>query len=169
MPRFAPNHTAMFSTACKASTAVFAIAAALLAGMPAASAEDLVVRYDQAQLLRLPKPISEVIVGNSSIADVTIQGANILVITGKTFGITNIIALDADRNVIQDQRIMVERDTAVVNLHRGTGRQTYSCTPYCHPNLTIGDEDKFFSGVQGQNTAKVGFSEKGSESDKGGQ
>jgi len=169
MPRFAPFHTAMFSTANTGRVALCAFAAATLAGTIAAHAEDLVVRYDQAQLLRLPKPISEVIVGNSSIADVTIQGANMLVITGKTFGITNIIALDADRNVIQDQRIMVERDSAVVNLHRGTGRQTYSCTPYCHPNLTIGDDQTFFKGVEGQNTSKVGFSEKNTDSDKGSQ
>lgn len=169
MLRLSPRHGLPLSAAYKASAAVLSMAAAVMVDLPAAAAEDLVVRYDQAQLLRLPKPVSEVIVGNSSIADVSIQGANVLVITGKTFGITNIIALDADRNVIQDQRVMVERDSALVNLYRGTGRQTYSCTPYCHPNLTIGDEANFFSGVQTQNGAKVGFSEKGSESDKGGQ
>ena len=44
------------------------------------------------------------------VADVNIQGGNLLVVTGKAFGITNIIALDAQRNVIQDQRVLVERD-----------------------------------------------------------
>src|SRR5690348_1253498 len=70
-----------------------------------ASAADLIVRYDQSQLLRLPRPASEIIVGNPSIADVTLQDGNLLVVTGKTFGITNIIALDTDHNVIQDQRV----------------------------------------------------------------
>ena len=55
-------------------------------------------------------PGAEVIIGNPSIADVTIQGGNLLVVTGKTFGVTNIIALDAQRNVIQDQRVVVEQD-----------------------------------------------------------
>lgn len=169
MPRISYHHTSMLSSAYTASAALLAMVAAVTAGTPPSAAEDLVVRYDQAQLLRLPKPVNEVIVGNSSIADVTIQGGNLLVITGKTFGVTNIIALDADRNIIQDQRIMVERDATVVNLHRGTGRQTYSCTPQCQPNLTIGDDSNYFSNLQSQNSAKVGFSERSSDSDKSGQ
>ena len=93
--------------------AVFgAFTLAMLAPADAANAAggDLIVRYDQSQLIRLPRPATEVIVGNPSIADVNIQGGNLLVVTGKAFGITNIIALDAQRNVIQDQRILVESD-----------------------------------------------------------
>ncbi len=120
------------------------ISLALTAGWTVASpatAGDLVVRYDQSQLLRLPRAATEVIIGNPSIADVALQGGNLLVVTGKTFGITNVIALDADRNVIQDQRVLVERDDRrVVNLHKGGSRYTYSCTPNCEPNLTIGDD-----------------------------
>ncbi|WP_342028733.1 pilus assembly protein N-terminal domain-containing protein [Hyphomicrobium facile] len=130
-----------------------------LAGMPAA-AGDLVVRYDQSQLLRLPRPASEIIVGNPSIADVTLQDGNLVVVTGKTFGITNIIALDNDHNVIQDQRVMVERDDRrIVNLHKGSQRFTYACTPNCEPTLTIGDEKDFFDNVKSANTSKTKFSE----------
>ena len=134
-----------------------------------ARANDLIVRYDQAQLLRLPKPVAEIIVGNPSIADVSVQGGNLLVITGKTFGVTNVIALDAERNIIQDQRIMVERDQAVVNLHRGTERRTFSCTPQCQPNFTIGDDAEFFDVIKTQNNSKTKFSESGSEAEKGSQ
>ncbi|MGQ0457143.1 MAG: pilus assembly protein N-terminal domain-containing protein [Hyphomicrobium sp.] len=129
-----------------------------------ASAGDLIVRYDQSQLLRLPRPATEIIIGNPSIADVTLQGGNLMVVTGKTFGITNIIALDAERNVIQDQRVMVERDDQkVVNLHKGSMRFTYSCTPNCEPNLTIGDEKAYFEGVLAANGAKIKFSEGSAE------
>ena len=70
-------------------------------------------------------------------------------VTGKTFGITNIIALDADRNVIQDQRVLVKRDEGkVVNLLRGTDRQSYNCTPQCNPSITIGDEQKYFDAIR---------------------
>ena len=130
-----------------------------------ATAGDLVVRYDQSQLLRLPRPASEIIVGNPSIADVALQDGNLLVVTGKTFGITNIIALDAMHNVIQDQRVMVERDDSrVVNLHKGSERFTYACTPNCEPTLTIGDEKDFFSSVQSANSAKTKFSASTSDS-----
>jgi len=131
----------------------------------AAQAGDLVVRYDQSQLLRLPRPATEVIIGNPSIADVALQGGNLLVVTGKTFGITNVIALDAERNVIQDQRVIVERDDKrMVNLHKGGSRFTYSCTPNCEPNLTIGDDVDFFTTINKHNNDKTRFSESSSDS-----
>jgi hypothetical protein len=132
--------------------------------MPAA-AGDLIVRYDQSQLLRLPRPASEIIIGNPSIADVALQGGNLLVVTGKTFGITNIIALDSDRNVIQDQRVVVERDDhRVVNLLKGSSRFTYSCSPNCETNLTIGDDKTYFEMVEKHNQAKTRFSEGAADS-----
>jgi hypothetical protein len=144
-------------------TALFAALVAF--PMTAAIAGDLVVRYDQSQLLRLPRPASEVIVGNPSIADVALQDGNLLIVTGKTFGITNIIALDAAKNVIQDQRVLVERDDRrVVNLHKGSTRFTYACTPNCEPTLTIGDDKDFFSSVQTANSQKTKFSEGASDS-----
>lgn len=131
------------------------------AGLLAADARaaDLVVRYDQSQLIRLPRPATDVIIGNPSIADVTIQGGNLLVVTGKTFGITNIIALDAQRNVIQDQRIVVERDEQrMVVLYRGAVRESYSCTPSCSPTITIGDDTKFFDTTVKSAQSKTGVS-----------
>jgi hypothetical protein len=130
-----------------------------------ASATDLIVRYDQSQLLRLPRPAAEIIVGNPSIADVTLQDGNLLVVTGKTFGITNVIALDTAHNVIQDQRVLVERDDRkIVNLHKGSTRFTYACTPNCEPTLTIGDDKEFFNSVQAANSQKTKFSEGASDS-----
>ena len=123
--------------------AVAAIAAvsALAAGPVRAADDDIIVKYDQSQLLRLKRPAAEIIIGNPSIADVSVQSGNLLVVTGKSFGITNIITLDADRNVIQDQRVLVKRDEGkVVNLQRGIDRQSYNCTPQCNPSITIGDE-----------------------------
>jgi Flp pilus assembly secretin CpaC len=138
---------------------------ALAAAAGAAKAEDLIVKYDQSQLLRLPRPAAEIIIGNPAIADISVQAGNLLVITGKTFGITNIIALDADRNVIQDQRVLVKRDEAkVVNLQRGTQRQSYNCTPQCNPSIIIGDEPAYFDTIQKASQAKIGFSERAAES-----
>ena len=156
-------------TAARHAALISLAAAAFLAPGAPAGAGDLIVRYDQSQLLRLPRPVSEIIIGNPSIADVSLQGGNLLVITGKTFGITNIIALDADRNVIQDQRVMVERDDQkVVNLHKGSTRFTYSCTPNCEPNLTIGDDKNFFEQVSKHNAEKTKFSEGAADSASAG-
>jgi hypothetical protein len=62
--------------------------------------------------------------------------------------VTNIIALDAQRNVIQDQRVIVEHDVAsTVSLYRGTKRESYTCTPNCSSTLTIGDADEYFDSI----------------------
>ncbi len=127
-----------------------------------ARAADLVVSYDQSQLLRLPRPAASVIIGNPSIADVAIQGGNLLVVTGKTFGVTNIIALDAERNIIQDQRVVVQRDEVrTVNLTKGGLRQSYSCTPNCSPTLTIGDDTAYFDMISKHASTKTKFSDTG--------
>jgi hypothetical protein len=130
-----------------------------------ARAADLVVSYDQSQLLRLPRPVASVIIGNPSIADVSVQSGSLLVVTGKTFGVTNIIALDADRNVIQDQRVVVTRDEVrMVILSKGGARQSYTCTPDCSPTLTIGDETTYFELISKHAATKTKFSDPSSAS-----
>ena len=130
----------------------------------ARAAEDLIVNYDQSQLVKLPRPAAELIIGNPAIADVTVQNGSLLVVTGKTFGITNLIVLDAQRNVIQEQRILVKRDEAkVVNLNRGTLRQSYNCTPQCNPSIVVGDEDAFFDSVSKASEKKMNFSERAAD------
>ena len=134
-----------------------------------ARAADLMVRYDQSQLLRLPRPATEVIIGNPSIADVAIQGGNLLVVTGKSFGVTNIIALDAQRNVIQDQRVVVDHDDLRrLSLYKGSKRESYTCTPDCSPTITVGDGVEYFDAIskstQAKNTAASGAVDKGNQS-----
>jgi enolase len=142
------------------AAALVVAVSAHVAMAPAANAQDLVVKYDQSQLLRLPRPVAEIIIGNPSVADVTVQSTNLLVITGKTFGITNVIALDSDRNVIQDQRVVVVRDQGqFVSVYKGTKRETYSCAPACNPALMAGDDGKYFADVKSGFEGKTKFSE----------
>ena len=100
-------------------------------------------------------------------------GSNILVITGKTFGITNVIALDSERNVIQDQRVIVQRDeVSAVNLFRAEGRYSYSCAPVCSSSYTIGDQPDYFEMLTKHNKDKIGFSNgvsEGVDNQQGGQ
>jgi hypothetical protein len=66
------------------------------------------------KLLRLPRPASEITIGNPAIADIAIQLGKLLVATSKSFAIADIIALDAERNFIQDPRVLVGRDDAKI-------------------------------------------------------
>lgn len=156
-----PRTFGRLAALCSLATAMLTTA---VAANPAEAMEDLVVNYDQSQLLKLSRPASEIIIGNPAIADVTVQSGNLLVVTGKTFGITNMIVLDHDRNVIQEQRILVKRDEAkVLNLIRGRQRQSYNCTPQCNPSIMIGDDTDYFDNISKASEKKMGFSEKAAD------
>ncbi len=156
MPTIISNVRRTVLTLTAATTLALAASANSIAP---AMASDLVVKYDQSQLLRLPRDISEIIIGNPTIADVTVQSSNMLIVTGKSFGITNIIILDAERNVIADQRVLVQRDEVkVVNLQKGAERQSYNCSPQCNPSITVGDDAKYFNKVAADSAKKIGIS-----------
>ncbi len=130
-----------------------------------ATAEDLIVQYDQVRLLRLPEPAANIIIGNPSIADVTLQSAELLIITGKTFGVTNMIIMDKNDKIILNQRLMVKSDDQkVVSLQRGISTTTFACMPKCEPMLKVGDEPNHFSEV-----AKAGQQKMKISADGGGE
>jgi Flp pilus assembly secretin CpaC len=162
-------------TCASSRTLVALIVSAALFGTMAlnaiqAQAGELIVKYDQSQLLRLPRPVSEIIIGNPTIADITVQGKRLLVVTGKSFGHTNIILLDSEQNVIQESRVVVVRDQSqVVNLRRGTGRESYNCSPRCNPTVTIGDEVKYFTNAAKTAGMKIKMSGGGKVGGGGGQ
>ena len=122
-----------------------AIIAASALGATQAKAGELVVKYHQSQLLRIDRPVSEIIIGNPTIADISVQSKDLLVVTGKSFGKTNIILLDSEKNVIKEQLVVVLQDqTQVVNLRRGVARESYNCAPRCNPTITVGDDKLYF-------------------------
>lgn len=135
---------------------------------PTSAAEDLIVNYDQSELYHLSRPAAQIIVGNPAIADIAVKSDRMLVVTGKTFGITNIIILDSEGKIIKNQRVLVRRDEAkVVNLQRGVNRQSYNCSPQCNPSIIIGDESAYFESISKASQNKIGFSERAAEPSAG--
>ena len=60
------------------------------------------------------------------------QDDTTIVLTGKGFGVTNLVILDAEGNPIVDEQVTVSRQTAAsVRIYRRANLQTLSCTPYC--------------------------------------
>jgi Flp pilus assembly secretin CpaC len=150
------------------TTALALSAFLVIAPATSKAADDLIVKYDQSELVPLPKPAAQIIVGNPSIADITVKSDRMLVVTGKTFGITNVIVLDSQDRVILSQRVLVRRDEAsVVNLQRGTSRQSYNCTPDCNPSMTVGDDTAFFNVISSASQNKVGMAERAAENAPG--
>lgn len=118
----------------------------------AAPADDYIaVNVDQAKLVKFPEKIATVVVGNPLIADVTMQPGGIVVVTGKGYGATNVIALDRTGAVLMDRVIQVEGPAdKVVTIYRGVNRESYSCSPLCQRRVTLGDGDTFFRATMEQ-------------------
>src|SRR5690554_1197179 len=60
------------------------------------------VNANMARVLRINAPAATVIIGNPAVANVTIQDPQTLILTGKSFGRTNMIILDANGDPIAD-------------------------------------------------------------------
>lgn len=138
--------------------AVLSLGLPLLAGAPALALDSITVQTDHAQVLKLPPRATTIVIGNPMIADVTVQKNGSMVVTGKSYGTTNLIAQDPNGAVIGESLIRVEAATdGVIVLQRGLERETYSCTPRCQPTLSLGDEQKRFDTIGAQTTARNGL------------
>ncbi|HVY19641.1 MAG TPA: pilus assembly protein N-terminal domain-containing protein [Bauldia sp.] len=121
-----------------------------LASVPA-KAEPIAVVVDQAKVMRVSRPADIVIIGNPAIADATIQDSQTLIITGHSFGTTNLIVLDGQGQSIAEEQITVApQNDQVVTVYRRASRQTFSCTPDCSPVLAVGDNQQAFDAVNAQ-------------------
>lgn len=120
--------------AAKLATAAFVI----VSTAASAFAEEPLMRVymDHARVLKLDRPVSKVIIGNADVADATVADSQTIVLTGRNFGTTNLVLLDADGNAIVDERILVSIDEGnTVRVFRQTDRSVLSCTPNCEEHV----------------------------------
>ncbi len=118
--------------------AALAATAALFApAIGTAQSASLNVEIDQAQRVQLRGPAGSVIVGNPAIADVTVVDANTLYITGKGYGVTEIVAVDAiGRTVFQSQVVVTAGSgSGRVRVWRGGQATEMACAASCSPSL----------------------------------
>src|SRR6476469_849640 len=117
------------------SRSLFLIAAFLVAPtfiVPAKAGAGIEVTMNQAKIVKLTRAADTIVVGNPAIADAAVQDASTIVLTGKGFGVTNLVVLDTDGSPIVDEQVTVVRQAASsVRIYRRAEVQTMSCTPYC--------------------------------------
>jgi Flp pilus assembly secretin CpaC len=102
------------------------------------------VALDQAKLIRVPDRVTTIVIGNPLIADISVQPGGLVVITGKGYGMTNIIALDRGGVPLLERKIQVKGPPDAVVVYKGVERETFTCAPKCEPRVTIGDTAPFF-------------------------
>ncbi|MEO5756114.1 MAG: pilus assembly protein N-terminal domain-containing protein [Mesorhizobium sp.] len=100
--------------------------------VPAKAGAGIEVTMNQAKIVKLSRAADTIVVGNPAIADAAVQDASTIVLTGKGFGVTNLVVLDPEGSPIIDEQITVVRqDASSVRIYRRAEIQTMSCTPYC--------------------------------------
>ena len=137
-------------TLCRAlSVASLLSSGAVTTGATARDARDIViVTLDQARTVRMPEGTKTLIIGNPVVADVTVLKNNeLLVITGKSYGETNMIALDAGGSPVGESTIRVTSASNTMIVQRGMDRESYQCAPRCQPVYNIGDKVEFSAAV----------------------
>ncbi len=134
--------------------ATFALA--LQAHAPSAHAAEVVeVLIDQAKIIQLPDSTLTVVVGNPLILDVALlRTSGKVVLTGKGFGETNLIAVDRNGGVVSESTVRVKEPRGNVIVQRGVDRETYNCRPRCQPTVALGDAPRYMTETVNQISAR---------------
>lgn len=137
-------------------------AAGTLWTMPA-HADTVTINVDQAQIMQLPDRVATIVIGNPLIADATLQSGGVLIVTGKGYGATNLLALDRAGHTVMNKTIQVlgAGGDDVVVVYKGIERETLSCAPGCERRITLGDSPTYFNATLTQTGARTGQAQQG--------
>ncbi len=111
----------------------------------------IAVPMDEVRVVQFSQAVSTVYVGNPMVADISIIDPRHVFVLGKSFGDTNLIALDANGRQIVNNHVSVLGHTgSTVTLSRGKAQVTYACAGVrCERSPIPGDEEKSFkSGME---------------------
>jgi hypothetical protein len=100
-------------TSMKITSTAIAVAAAVMASMPGATAQtpqapvDIIIQQGFSELVDVPGEIQDIAIGNPGIIDVQPLTSNILLMNGIALGTTNIIVIDDAGNALYRARVHV--------------------------------------------------------------
>lgn len=127
-----PRHFLRFAAAMLAAAGL----AGGVASVAQAQARPLNIEIDSSTRIQLQAPAGSVIVANPKIADVTVVDANTLFITGKGYGVTEIVAVDAlGRPLFQSQVVVSAGSNGTVRVWRGAQATDMACGASCSPSV----------------------------------
>lgn len=115
-----------------------AAAAAVLMAAPAVSAQSgqpLSVELDHTARLQLRAAAGSVIVGNPAVADVTVVDDRTLFVSGRGYGVTEIVVLDGlGRTLYQNNVVVTQPQSGQVRVWRGAAVTDMACAASCAPS-----------------------------------
>ena len=103
-----------------------------LAALAGAAQAAPVVPIDQSTPLALPRGTRDVLVGNPAIADVSVIDAGKAVVSGRGYGVTNLVIIDQlGRTVLERQVVVAAPSQGRVSVIRGPRVEEYACAGGC--------------------------------------
>jgi Flp pilus assembly secretin CpaC len=120
------------------------------AGLSTALANDRAIRVDidYARIVKIPEGASTLVIGNPIIADVTmLKTSQLMVITGKSFGTTNLIVLDKSGAQVGESIVTVVPSEDKLVVQRGSHRESVSCNPRCAKAVDLADDVAYMNSV----------------------
>lgn len=144
----------------KAAGLVLVVATASAAlNSAATAASQVTVIADRAKIVRIAGKVASVIVGNPAFADVSVQ-KKFLIVHGRNFGQTNILALDEEGNTLADLEVtIIKGPDRNISVYRGGAKASYACAPKCESTLQVGDSAAYFKVVNESITTKMGLAQ----------
>jgi hypothetical protein len=128
-----------------AAVGVLSLSPLAVAGQYMTNGQAYQVELNKTQILRLPASAGAIVIGNPSIADVSVHAADTLFVVGRGYGETNLIILDRQGQTLMDTNIQVSQSVSSqsVRVFNRGNRQSYNCTPSCQPAPVLGDSPDF--------------------------
>jgi len=100
-------------------------------------AQQFQVEINKTKQLNVRGKVDSVIVGNPNVADISVHPTtkeNLLFVTGRGFGSTNLLIFDETGKQIYSGDIVVAENAATsVSISRAGQTNTYDCVPRCRP------------------------------------
>ena len=116
-----------------------------------AFADPIVVESNKSTSLKLSGAAASVVIGNPRVADVAVHDANLIFITGRSFGTTNLLVFsESGEEIFAGDVVVTTNTTNLLNVNRAGASNTYDCAPTCRSVLAIGDELVYFDTLVAQ-------------------
>ncbi len=97
-------------------------------------------------MIDLAAPAGNVVIGNSSVVDVSLVTPRRIAIFGRGYGATNVVITDRTGRTIFEQQVSVSGPTSGrVSVYRGVLPANFACAPRCERTPMPGEESSVYS------------------------
>jgi Flp pilus assembly secretin CpaC len=113
-----------------------------------ASADQIMVESSKTIAVPLNGSAASIVIGNKNIADVAVHNDQLLFVTGKSYGTTNLLVFDkAGHQIFSSDVLVSTNSSSLVTVNKSGQSYTYDCSPNCRAVLSIGDQADHFAAL----------------------